>query len=185
MYKNNSTYRRYLATALVMCSCTVGAAASPITIAELGAKNNELLSLEMDLAIAKKKNDLAPYIVTKSAGANDRPVKKSATEDVDSLMLTELYGDTANPSALFYLNGNSIQRRRGDTISGWTITSINNRQATLVKYGKTVKSTLTKTVYLTAKPAPITYGQLDARASQGPLPLPMPVPAVANPSAAK
>jgi hypothetical protein len=156
--------------------------ASAVTIGELAQKNNELQALEIDLAIAKKKSDLAPYAAPKTA-LTVKIQKKSETADIDGLLMTEIFGDTSNPTIEFSQNGTQLIRRRGDTIGDWTIQSVHNKQATLVKARKSGKGSHSKTIYLSAKASPATYGQIEARnsVSTSPLPLPMPMPVFPQP----
>lgn len=161
-----------------------------ITVGGLAQKNNEYLEVEADLAIAKKKAELAPYAAPKPSMATPK-VRTSPTADVDNLEMVEFYGDVNNPVAEFIQNGMTFKRRRGETIGSWTVSSLRNKQAVLVKSTATTNDIkkkgkakqkevqpLTKVIYLSAKtPAP-TYGQLESRTTQPIIPTPLPVPVV-------
>lgn len=161
-----------------------------ITVGGLAQKNNEYLEVEADLAIAKKKAELAPYTAPK-ASLTAPKVRSSPTADVDNLEMVEFYGDVNNPTAEFIQNGLTFKRRRGETIGSWTVSSLRNKQAVLVKTtaptqdvkkkGKSKQKEvqpMTKVIYLSAKTPTPTYGQLESRTTQSILPTPLPVPVI-------
>lgn len=149
--------------------------ANAMNVGDLITKNKELQTLDADILIARKKAELNTLKETKTAGYA-APVKPKNSTDLENVSLVALFGDTQNPTAEFSVNGVSRFHRSGDTIDGWRLTSLGNRNATFSKEtGKgRSKKTTTKVVYLTPKPAAPVLFQTDRPQPGAAMPIPIP-----------
>lgn len=128
--------------------------AQSITLAELEKKNNEAIELDIKIALAVKEIELAqkkpappPIVITTPPVQRQ---KTSPSSEIDGLALTEVFGDVANSSARFEINGAQITRKRYETIYSWTVQQISKDQVVLTRAGKTRKDDLVKTIYKSA-----------------------------------
>lgn len=132
----------------------IASTAQGITLAELEKKNNEAIELDIKIALAAKETELAlkkppPPPVVISTPPVQRP-KISPSSEIDGLALTEVFGDVANSSARFEINGAQITRKKYETIYSWTIQQISKDQVVLTRAGKNRKDDLVKTIYKSA-----------------------------------
>ncbi len=126
------------------------------TIEQLAKKNNELLDLKADLAIAKTKEELAKTkLLTNPAPAQFSSTKMvmpkpSPTQDIDSVEFIGAGGDANNAWGKFLIGNAAIQRRQGEAVNGWLLVRVTANDAMFTKAGKTPKDNLQKIIYLSA-----------------------------------
>lgn len=157
---------------LVLLLAFYEAPANSVTLAELAKKNNQVIELDADLAIARKKAELEKLKPAPIVNLTPKPEKKSPTADLDGVTLNSIFGDPASPSGKFDVNGFKLTRRRGDSVNGWIIAQIAADSATLFKPQKDPKDKpISKTIYLTGNASPQLAAGRDAL--RPPLPLPI------------
>lgn len=150
----NKPSLRQLAIFTVIALASVHASA--ITIAELSKKNSEAVEADLEIALAKKKQELASLKPQPSASVSNAPPvrtkKETPVDELAGVTLTEIFGDITNSVARFDVNGARFSRKRGDTLYSWQIESVKADQVVLSRPLKG-KAPIQKTIYLSAAPA--------------------------------
>lgn len=142
--------RNLLATAVMLFAAST---AQAVKIGTLAEKNNELIELEAEEAVLKKKNAVAD-LKAKAAELAPAPVRTPApgktvqmpAQQADEFFLRAVYGTPEARKADLQYQGTVIPVSRGDqAFNGWEVQSIERTSIVLVKKnGK--KEPLVKTV---------------------------------------
>lgn len=153
----------------------MGALLSPIvnasTINELVQKNQQLLQLDADIAIARKKAELAdvlsgkpgdkvsatkigsgPALEALEAPARNRKtaVKLIIPDEAHDFKVYAIRGDVHNPVVEVLYQDSKLNRKQGETVAaGWVIKSVVDNEVTFSKFQQKTEHTVVK--YLTSE----------------------------------
>lgn len=157
--------RKLLALAVML---TAASTVHAVKIGTLAEKNNELIELEAEEAVLKKKNAVAE-LKAKAADLAPAPVRTPApgkatqipTQQSEEFFLRAVYGTPEARKADLQFQGTVIPVTRGDhAFNGWEVQSIDRTSLVLVKKnGK--KDPLVKTVRMNMSVGTLT-GQVGA-----------------------
>ncbi len=122
-----------------------------ISINELKDKNNELIALDVELAVAKKKVELAAYKPSAMLDTTrTRPATAKAPEESEVVA-----GIGGAPNALvadFEFRGVKTPRKKGETTpAGWEVVAVRKMEVDVVKHTPGKKDVF-KTLHLQIKP---------------------------------
>lgn len=120
--------------ALMYVAALAAGSAHAITIEELSIKQNELIGVRAELALAKAKQELAPY---KPVAAEIAKNPHSSTPPLETEEVLGISGQNGALTADIQLNGVKLSRKRGEmAFNGWQIADIRKTEIDLVKRAK-------------------------------------------------
>ena len=106
------------------------ASSNAMTIESMADKNNQLLELDQDIAIAEKSKKLTE-LKSRSVPLDTILLPKAAT---DYISVLSVHGSPQNPIVDIQYGGAMYHRRRGDNLpEGWKIIVIDNATVTIVR----------------------------------------------------
>lgn len=147
---------------LFLLLLTALAKTNAATIEQLAKKNNDLLDLKADLAIAETRDKLkklnaptAPTSLSLGGVAAPFPApkavakQKSVSADIDDIDFIGAGGDVSSPVGKFAVGSSFVMKRAGDVLNGWSIVKISATEVVLSKQFK--KETVEKSIYLASR----------------------------------
>lgn len=176
-----------LATALVVAFISANSVQA-MTLADLAKLNSEAIQTEAEIALAKKKDELAklkPVVVPTQNTLPEPPKKKEKDPhfEIEGMVVKAIFGDITNQKARMEINGATITRRRGENIYSWKVTRITGDFVVLTHEGKTAKDTIEQVVYLTGVGQQLAVGRDALRPAASTQPGPIaPIAVVPAPS---
>jgi hypothetical protein len=115
---------------VMVCSMSANA----ITLEEMAEKNNKIMELDQEIAIAEKNKKLAE--IKNSVAQPDLLVlpKVAAIKREESMQVLSVHGSPANPIVDVQYGDTLLQKQRGDAMpNGWRITTVGENSVTFTK----------------------------------------------------